>query len=42
MSEKHEWFEMRFNYGGWIECSCGFSPASQEEFDQHERVMHDG
>lgn len=31
----HEWFEVQFSYGGWIECTCGFRPTSQEDMDNH-------
>ena len=31
----HEWVEVQFSYGGWIECSCGYRPESQEDMDNH-------
>ncbi|GAA4774350.1 hypothetical protein GCM10023351_18430 [Microbacterium gilvum] len=35
MSKEHEWFEVVFNYGGHIECECGFLPGSEEDMDAH-------
>lgn len=31
----HEWREVSFSWGGWIECSCGYRPESQEDMDNH-------
>lgn len=31
----HEWIEVQFIYGTWIECTCGFKPTSQEDMDNH-------
>lgn len=32
---EHAWAEVRFNYGTWLECECGYRPNSQEEMDAH-------
>lgn len=39
MPEKmsHEWVEIQFSYDGWIECSCGYRPESQDEMDTHDK-----
>ena len=31
----HEWRQVSFSWGSWIECSCGFRPESQEQMDEH-------
>lgn len=35
----HEWVEVTFSYAGWIECSCGFRPQSQEDMDRHVKAL---
>lgn len=34
-TQKHEWFEVIFNYASWIECGCGFVAYSEEDFNTH-------
>ncbi len=31
----HEWQEISFSWGGFIECSCGYRPRSQAQMDAH-------
>lgn len=33
--DEHAWVTIQFNYGGWIECKCGFTPDSQDDMDAH-------
>jgi hypothetical protein len=33
--EEHEWVQVSFIYGTWIECRCGYRPTSQQEMDAH-------
>jgi hypothetical protein len=40
MSTAHEWGYVSFNFASWTECSCGFRPQSQEEFDAHSQAMN--
>lgn len=31
----HEWQEISFSWGGFIECTCGYRPDSQAQMDAH-------
>jgi hypothetical protein len=35
----HEWQEVSFSWGGYIECKCGEKPLSQEDMDHHVREI---
>lgn len=34
---KHEWGFVSFAFASWTECSCGYRPDSQEEYNQHSK-----
>lgn len=31
----HEWRYVQFVFSSWTECSCGFEPKDEDEFNAH-------